>query len=265
VTGTAYIPLGRVLMAPSADSICDQLAADGFAVVADLFEPDALAFAREEVGGILAATPFGRDDFEGRRTRRIYALFAKTRAFDGPATHPVILAALDRVLGHYQLSAPTGIEIGPGEVAQPLHPDDAIYPLPRPHAELVVNVMWPLDDFTAANGATRIVRGSHRWTDRRPDPDDEVVVFEMPAGSALIYLGSLWHGGGANHTDTPRVGVVLHYSVAWLRPVENHVLAVPPAVVAQLPVRLQELLGYNIGPPFIGYVDGRHPRHMLQN
>ena len=250
-------------MPPSTDTICGQLAGEGYAVVDDMFDPDALARARREVAAILAATPFGRDDFEGRRTRRIYALFAKTRAFDAPATDPVILAVLDRVLEHYQLSAPAGIQLGPGEVAQPLHPDDAIYPVPRPHAELVVNVMWPLDDFTAANGATRIVRGSHRWTDRRPGPDDDVAVVEMPAGSALLYVGSLWHGGGANQTEAPRVGVVLHYSAAWLRPVENHVLAVPPDVVARLPVRLQELLGYNIGPPFIGYVDGRHPRHTL--
>ena len=85
----------------------------------------------------------------------------------------------------------------------------------------------------------------------------------MPAGSALIYLGSLWHGGGANRTTKPRLGVVLHYAVGWLRPVENHVLVVPPDVARDLPERLQELLGYNIQPPFIGYVDGRHPKRLL--
>jgi ectoine hydroxylase-related dioxygenase (phytanoyl-CoA dioxygenase family) len=257
------IPTNEDLTPERLDAICAQLEAEGYAVVPGMLDPEALAWAHSEVEAILATTPLGRDDFEGRRARRIYALFAKTRAFDAAATDPIILAVLDRVLHHYQLSAPAGIEIGPGEVAQPLHPDDAIYPVPQPHAELVVNVMWPLDDFTAANGATRIVRGSHRNGSRRPGPDDEVTVIEMPAGSALLYVGSLWHGGGANHTDTPRVGVVLHYAVSWLRPVENHVLAVPREVVARLPERLQELLGYNIGPPFIGYVDGRHPKHTL--
>jgi ectoine hydroxylase-related dioxygenase (phytanoyl-CoA dioxygenase family) len=166
-------------------------------------------------------------------------------------------------LGQYQLSAPAAISIGPGEDAQPLHPDDAIYPVPRPHPELVVNVMWPLEDFTEANGATRIVPGSHRWEEQRPGPDTETVAVEVPAGTALLYRGSVWHGGGANRTRNARLGVVMHYAVSWLRPVENHVLVVPPERATDLGPRLQELLGYNIHPPFIGYVDGRHPRKLL--
>jgi ectoine hydroxylase-related dioxygenase (phytanoyl-CoA dioxygenase family) len=245
------------------DHVCTTLDRDGYALVEGALDPAAVATARAELTTILEATPLGRDDFEGRRTRRVYALFGKTRVMDRAAIDPLVLGVLDRVLGHYQLSAPTGIEIGSGERAQPLHPDDAIYPLPRPHAELVVNVMWPLEDFTEANGATRVIPGSHRWTDRVPDSETETRAIEMPAGSALLYLGSLWHGGGANTTPNARLGVVLHYAVAWLRPVENHVLVVPPSVARSLPERLQELLGYNIQPPFIGYVDGRHPRRML--
>jgi ectoine hydroxylase-related dioxygenase (phytanoyl-CoA dioxygenase family) len=246
-----------------AEEVVATLARDGYAIVEGALGPDEVAQARDELAGILETTPFGRDDFEGRRTRRVYALFAKTRALDGPATHPLVLGVLDGVLGHYQLSAPTAIEIGPGEVAQPLHPDDALYPLPRPHPELVVNVMWPLEDFTEENGATRIVAGSHLWHDETPGPDTATIAAEMPVGSVLFYLGSLWHGGGANRTRRARLGVVLHYGASWLRPVENHVLAVPGEIVRQLPERLQELLGYNVYPPFLGYVDGRHPRRAL--
>jgi ectoine hydroxylase-related dioxygenase (phytanoyl-CoA dioxygenase family) len=236
---------------------------DGYCLVEGVLDRAEVDAIRAELVRIFAVTPFGRDDFEGHRTRRIYALFAKSRALDALAMHPLVLDALDRVLGPAQLSAPTGIEIGPGEDAQPLHPDDAIYPLPRPHAELVLNVMWPFDDFTEANGATRVVPGSHRWIGETPTPSTETIALTMPAGSALMYVGSLWHGGGANTTSAPRIGVVMHYAVSWVRPVENHVLAVPAAVVAELPERLQELLGYNIYPPFIGYVDGRHPRRLL--
>lgn len=255
----------RTALGPDAraEEVVAALEQDGYATVEGVLDPAAVDRARTELNAILERTPFGRDDFEGRATRRVYALFAKTRTFDGPATHPLVLGVLDRVLGHYQLSAPAGIEIGPGEEAQPLHPDDAIFPMPRPHDELVVNVMWPLDDFTEENGATRIVPGSHRWVDERPDRHTATIAVTMPAGSALLYLGSLWHGAGANRSAHPRLGVVLHYSVSWLRPVENHVLAVPPDVARHLPERLQELLGYNVHPPFIGYVDGRHPRRLL--
>ena len=170
---------------------------------------------------------------------------------------------LDQVLHEYQLSAPTGILIGPGEPAQVLHHDDAVYPLPRPHDQVVVTCMWPFDDFTDLNGATRLVPGSHRWTDRRPDESTEVTIAEMPAGSVMFYVGTLWHGGGANRSDRPRLGVVLEYAASWLRPQENHILGVPHEIVATLPERLQELLGYNVYPPFLGYVDGRHPRRLL--
>jgi len=235
---------------------------DGYAIPGAI-SPDQVAWARSELEAIVENTPKGRDDFEGHLTRRVYGLFGKTRSLDVLAIHPSVLGVLDRVLGHYQLSAPTGILIAPGETAQPLHPDDAIYPMLRPHAEIVMNVMWPLQDFTAANGATRIVPGSHRWTEERPGPDTESITVELPAGTALIYPGSVWHGGGANHSDHNRLGVVLHYAVSWLRPVENHVLVVPPAAASGLPERLQELLGYNIHPPFMGYVDGRHPRKLI--
>ena len=236
---------------------------DGYATIPHAIGPDQLRWALTDLEALLERTPTGRDDFEGRSTRRVYGLFGKTRSLDALATHPAVLPVLDQVLGHYGLSAPAGIAIGPGETEQPLHPDDAIYPIPRPHDELVVNVMWPLQDFSVANGATRIVAGSQRWASERPGPDTMTLSVELEAGSALIYLGSVWHGGGANRSDQSRLGVVLHYAVGWLRPVENHTLVVPPEVARTLPPRLQELLGYNIYPPFIGYVDGRHPAKLL--
>lgn len=229
-----------------------------------VLDRDRIAAIRADLEPVLAETPTGRNDFEGFGTKRIYSLFAKTRAFDDLAIDPVLTGVLDEVLGPSQLSAPTGILIGPGEPAQVLHRDDSIYPLPQPHAEVVLNTMWALEDFTAANGATRFVEGSHRWVaDRVPADGDAVTEAEMPAGSVAFYTGSIWHGGGANSTDGPRLGVILEYVVGWLRAQENHVLGVPPEVVATLPERLQEMLGYNIHPPFIGYVDGRHPRRTL--
>lgn len=244
------------------DTVVAGLDADGYVVVEGFLPPEEVAATRADLQGVLASTPTGRNDFEGFTTQRVYALFAKTRAFDGPATHPLLLGVLDRVLGHHQLSAPVGIQIGPGESAQVLHRDDSIYPLTKPHRDVVLNTMWPFDDFTESNGATRLVPGSHRLDDAPGEA--ETIVAEMPAGSVMFYLGSLWHGGGANATDRPRLGVILEYVSSWLRPQENHVLAVPREVAATLPKRLQELLGYNIYPPFVGYVDGHHPRRALR-
>ena len=250
---------------PEIDEVVAAIKEDGFALIEGLIDAERAAKIRKELTEVLEKTPEGRNAFEGFNTRRIYALFAKTRAFDDLATHPLVLGVLEGVLGEsYQLSAPTGIEIGPGEKAQALHTDDGIYPIARPHDELVLNMMWALDDFTEANGATRIVPGSHKWVDRRPDETTETVMAEMPAGSVLFFVGSVFHGGGANNTERPRFGTILEYVVGWLRPQENHILAVPKDIVRDLPERLQELLGYNIHPPFVGYVDGRHPRRALE-
>jgi ectoine hydroxylase-related dioxygenase (phytanoyl-CoA dioxygenase family) len=246
------------------EPIVEALEQDAMVVVEGVLDPDRLAGMRDELLRVLETTPTGRNDFEGFGTKRIYRLFAKTRAFDDLAVHPVMLGVLDRILGPCQLSAPTGILIGAGEAAQGLHRDDGIYPLPVPHPEVVLNTIWAFDDFTAANGATRFVPGSHRWdADRWPVEAEATVRAEMPAGSVAFYSGSIWHGGGANQTDRTRLGVILEYAAAWLRPQENHVIGVPPEIVATLPAPLQEMLGYNIYPPFVGYVDGRHPRRFL--
>ncbi len=244
--------------------VAGRLSRDGYVFVSGLMPAGELRAAREDLGRVLAATPTGRNAFEGFDTQRVYALFAKTRAFDRAAIHPLLLDVLDRVLVHYQLSAPVGIRIGPGESAQVLHRDDAVYPLPEPHPTVVVNTMWPLDEFTEANGATRLIPGSHRWEPgRQPTDFDQVVAATMTPGTVMFYLGGLWHGGGANRTAQPRLGVILEYAAGWLRPQENHCLAVPRAIVRELPGRLQELLGYGIYPPFVGYVDGKHPRKVL--
>jgi hypothetical protein len=204
--------------ARATDDIVEALERDGYATVPGVFAAADVERARDELRVLLETTPYGRGDFEGRATRRVYALFGKTRALDPFALHPLVLSVLDRVLGHYQFSTPAAVEVGPGEVAQVLHADDAIYPVLRPHPEMVMTVMCPLDDFTEANGATRMMPGSHRGDSLYADPSSPTIAAEMPAGSALFYTGSVLHGGGANRTDAPRLGVVLHFCASWLRP-----------------------------------------------
>lgn len=242
------------------DRAVAQIARDGYAIVEGLFDPDPV---RAALAPILAATPPGRNDFEGFGTRRGYGLLAKTRVLDEMITHPTALEAADAVLADYLLSALVAIQIGPGEMAQVAHTDDSIYPLPPGHDTVILNSMWAVDDFTRENGATYLYPGSHRWRDRSEADGVEAIHAEMPAGSVLLYLGTLLHGGGANTTDRPRLGVLIEYVASWLRQQENHTLVVPAHQAGDLPPRLTELMGYSIRPPFVGYVDGRHPGRLI--
>ncbi len=245
------------------EAVVGLLEREGCAVVEGLIDDAKVAALKAELEPHRAATPLGRNDFEGHVTKRIYALFAKTRGFDELATHPLLLGVVEGVLGHFQLSGPVGIDIGPGETPQGLHRDDVVYPIPWPHQQVVLNTMWALDDFTEHNGATLIVPGSHRSSPAERPEDEDAVVATMPAGSVLFYVGTVWHGGGANRTDERRLGVILEYCAAWCRAQENHITAIGEDVIRTLDPKLQELLGYNIFPPFLGYVDGRHPRRTL--
>jgi ectoine hydroxylase-related dioxygenase (phytanoyl-CoA dioxygenase family) len=262
------MPIEHLSPQDGPERIAEALARDGCAIVDRVLASPRRAELERELAPWIAATPTGRDDFAGRRTRRTGGLVARSPLCRELIAHPLVLGAVKAVLRQatsFHLHLTQVIAIGPGEPAQPVHRDQwafDFFPFPKGY-EVQCNTIWALTDFSEENGATRVIPGSHRWIDDRVASDSDTVALTMPAGSALMYVGSLWHGGGANTTSRSRIGVVLHYAVSWLRPVENHVLAVPRDVVRELPERLQELLGYNIYPPFIGYVDGRHPRRLL--
>ena len=252
-------------MAHQIDAAVAAMGRDGWVVLDGLIDEAVIDAAEEAVRALLVDTPTGRDDFEGFDTRRIYALAGKTRAVDPLLAHPVVTRICERVLGAgLRVSSATTIAIGPGERAQSLHYDAQVYPLPRPEPEEVVNSMWAITPFTDANGATRLVPDSHRWASvRRPEPGVVTVPGEMGRGSCLVYLGSLWHGGGANTTGEVRVGVNLEYAAGWVRQQENQYLVVPPDRVADVPDEVLAVLGYSTTPPFLGYVDARDPLRWL--
>ena len=176
---------------------------------------------------------------------RIYNLLAHGPNFQRIPVHPSVLPVVEGVLDPGLLvSSLSSIAIGPGETAQPVHADDQIMPLPKPHPATVCNTMWALTDFTEANGATRLVPGSHR-ADHSPDlrAEYETVPAEMRRGSVLVWHGSLWHGGGANSTGHRRVGIAMNYCAGYIRQQENQQLGLPLAMVGTFPSRLQDLAG----------------------
>lgn len=242
----------------------ERLAADGYVVLERAISPEAVAQAKQAIERLLG--PLGRNDFEGLKTQRVYSLLQKTRALDSLVTHPHVLAILEKVLANALLSACLAINIRPGEEAQLPHFDDGFYPQQRPREPLGISVIWALDPFTETNGATTVWPGSHRWDDtRRPTPEDQNFPVLMAAGSAVVFYGTLWHGGGANCSSESRLALTAQYCAPWLRTQENMSLAVPPTTVAGLSEELQALLGYAIHPPFMGHVNGMHPKRLLKS
>jgi ectoine hydroxylase-related dioxygenase (phytanoyl-CoA dioxygenase family) len=245
----------------------DELAEQGYVIVPDAIDLDlveALVAELERLERDLSVVPAG-NDFEGDRTVRIYNLLALSPLFQQVPVHPAVLPVVERVLDPGCLiSSLSSIAIGPGETIQPIHADDQLIPIPRPHPAVVCNSMWALTDFTEANGATRIVPGSH-LLDHAPDYGRhyDSIPAEMPRGSVLIWHGSLWHGGGANTTATRRIGLAMNYCAGFIRQQENQQLGIPREIAATFGPRLRELVGYGIYHGLIGHIDKRSPAELL--
>lgn len=239
---------------------------DGFVVIPGAVTDAELDAIRSELEPHLDESRLlGRNDFEGFRTNRVYALLAKAPSVSVLVEHERVVALLDRLLmPNYLLSANLAINLWPGETAQQLHFDDSFYPLPRPRPAISVSAIWALDDFTEDNGATEVVAGSHRWGDEVPDAGVGVTPVLMTAGSVVVFSGTLWHRGGANRSDRSRLAISPQYCEPWARQQEQHVLATGDAAATFSP-RLQAMLGYSIHPPFMGHVNGLHPRRLIDD
>ena len=253
---------------------------DGYTVIDDFLAPPVLAEVRRVLARYLGSHS-GRNAFEGVRTERVYTLVARARVFWDIALDHRILALCDRfLLPNYLLTASQAISVHPGEVVQSLHSDDTFYRLPRPRDMVSLSTIVAVDPFTELNGATRLIPGSHRWSDRQigdlnpfdPTPGSKdsapaeppSIRAAMPAGACLVFSGMLIHGGSANHSDSTRVGFSNQYCQPWARAQENFILGVPAQVARAMPARLQELLGYSIHPPFIGQLTASHPAKSLE-
>lgn len=253
-----------------ADEVYSVLERDGCVIVRDMLPTDAIDAMMSELRPALDAKPTGRDDFVGRRTKRLPALIAKSPRVGDFIADERILDIMDRVLGPYcdnfTLSSNSLTVIGPGETPQPLHRDDSLYPFAHPsERNSHCTAFWALSDFTEANGATRIVPGSHRWDDDRRPTEAEAVQAVMSRGSACIFLGATYHGGSRNVTEEEwRIGMFAGYILGWLRQEQNFYLTVPPEVARTLPEKVARLIGYSLHRPFLGFVyDMQDPYALL--
>lgn len=244
----------------------ESLARDGYVILERAIDRVAIEELIAALAPFEAHRPMGRNAFEGLRSQRVYSLAGKGAPFLRLAEHPDVIALLDRtLLPNYLLSTAQSIRLHPGEAAQSWHTDDAFYLMPRPHARtLGVSVIWAIEDFTADNGATEVIPGSHRWGMEHPDARAPGgVAAAMPAGSALVFDAALWHRGGSNRSSGTRLAISPQYCQPFLRPQESQLLIVPPDAARACSERMRSLLGYSIHPPFLGQVDGMHPLRLV--
>jgi len=265
------------------DAIEQALKDDGGVMVEGFLSADVVRRIRDEVAQARAAANPGMKHlnpviqfFYGDKTRHVNGMVAQSRTFATEVMiHPTYLALCDRILlpscARYHLNLGHLIDRGPGAQSQLLHRDEVVWShYPQPHGEIQLASMIALEDFRVENGATRVVPGSHRWPRARLPEPHEIADAVMPAGSAVIYLGSTIHGAGANTTrDSWRPGLHISYTLGWLRTEENNYLAVPPDVARTLPRKAQEVLGYAVhdaiasGGGYLGMVALRDPVELL--
>jgi ectoine hydroxylase-related dioxygenase (phytanoyl-CoA dioxygenase family) len=250
--------------APS-EKVSEILERDGCAVIDGVLDREAIGQINSEMADHVETTEKGSDEFAGFETRRTGTLVARSPKSRDVIMNRTVLDVAARALSHatkFQLHCTQIITVGPGSKPQILHRDQwafDMFPFP-PGFDTTFATMWALTDFTAENGATRVIPGSHKLADRLQFTEDDSEAAEMEAGSVLLYTGSLYHGAGGNTTDSNRAGLIVHYTLGWLRQEENQYLCVPKEVLQELPEDLLRLMGYDHGSYSLGFIDdGRDP------
>ncbi len=234
---------------------------DGYTILENVIEPELIEKIRARIRGFERESQAERSgDTSGANFQRLRmgGLLHLDPLFWDVPIHPEVVPVVEGVLGaDFLLTTLSSVDLMPGKNVQPIHPDDALIPLQRPHQPIVCTCMWAINDFTEENGATRVLPGTHR-ADAMPDftKDYEgLVPAKMPAGSVLVYNGSLWHRPADNTTEEGRLGVQVSYCAGWIRPITNYPLSLPREMAAQLPERLIELLGFTLFNGLIGTID----------
>lgn len=245
-----------------------RLFADGYCIIPDLLDPARIAALDSDLAERFARTPFCEGPFYGETTKRFGRLLARSAHAAELVLHPRILAIAEQVLSPWcdriQLNVAQAIAVHPGAPEQLPHRDQDMWAGPKGEIEYLVNVIWPLTAFRADNGATRVWPGSHGKAALEPFSSESPVAAEMKPGSALVFLGSTLHGAGANTTGSVRRGIVIGYSLGWLKPYENQWLAYPPSVARRFPPVLAALAGYAQHRPNLGNYEGQCPSVLLQ-
>ena len=255
---------------PSAvDHWAARLQHDGYCIIPQALPPATIAALDADLAPAFAQTPFCQGGFYGETTKRFGRLLARSHHAATLVQHELILAVVDKVLSPWcdtiQLNVAQAIAVHPDAPAQLPHRDQDMWSGPVGEIEYLVNVIWPLTEFRADNGATRLWPNTHggNATIVEPEEGDAGNPAAMSPGAALVFLGSTLHGAGANVSGEIRRGVVIGYSLGWLKPYENQWLAYPPEIARSFSPDLAGLIGYRQHRPNLGNYEGQCPSILL--
>lgn len=251
------------------DIHASDLGRDGYTVLRGALDRSLIAALASDLEPTFDATPFCDGVFYGNRTRRFGALLRRSARAEALVRHPDVLAITEHMLlpwcERIALNLTQAVEIHPGAPAQFPHRDQDMWAGPKGTLEYLVNVMWPIDPFTADNGGTRLWPGSHADPDIAALPEEQALVPEVEPGDALLFLGSTLHGGGGNRSIAPRRGIIVSYCLGWLKPFELQWLVYPPSVARSFSPELAALVGYAQHRPNLGNVEGQCPSVLLRD
>ena len=249
------------LLASEIESRTAELVSQGYCIIPDALPSAALRALDKDLAGDFARTPFGQGGFYGTTTKRFGRLLVRSAHAAALVQHRLVLGIVEAVLSPWcdriQLNTTQAIAVHPGAPAQLPHRDQSMWCGPIGEIEYLVNVMWPLTRFTRDNGATLVWPGSHGRQALEPEPDRAPLAAEMEPGAALVFLGSTLHGAGDNGSREVRRGLVVGYSLGWLKPYENQWLAYPPDIARHFPPELAALVGYRQHRPNLGNYEGQ--------
>lgn len=259
---------------PCAEFHADLLLDQGYCIIPQAISPCEVTALACDLADDFSATPLSAGPFYGDDTKRFGSLLRRSDRTRDFVQHPMILDIVQKVLGpwcdHFSLNLTQAIELMPGSRKQVPHRDQDMWPCsrlvdPALGVKFLVNVMWPFTPYTQENGTTHVWPGSHRRCSEVLIDPHESIVAEMEPGAALLFLGSTLHAGGANRSLAPRRGMIISYTLGWLKPYELQWLAYPPEVARTFDADLTDLLGYRIHRPNLGNHEGRCPSLLLRD
>ncbi len=243
----------------TSEEVAKALKEHGHCIVENLVAPEVMDRIAEEMSEFITTSPYGEDKFLGNLTQRTGSLVARSETARELIRHPLVLDSAKKHLSKsstMQLQLTQIITVNPGAPSQILHQDQLawdFFDFPDDF-ETQCNTLWAMTEYTAENGATRVVPNSMYAGARQKFTEEQTVVAEMPKGSVMIYTGKIYHGAGTNTTDKIRQAININYCAGWLRQEENQYLATPPEIAQTLDDEMLKLMGYQCACFAMGYV-----------